>query len=68
MVVDNKYVMAERQEGIQRTGRPVVRTSRYSLVIHSSSSQLLVSVEVPQGPEQEVCAQRGRMPPSPGVP
>lgn len=33
MVGDNKYIMAECQQGIQLKGRPVIRTSRYSLVI-----------------------------------
>ncbi|XP_019328886.1 PREDICTED: laminin subunit alpha-1 [Aptenodytes forsteri] len=49
---DNKYIMAERQKGIQLKDRPVIRTSRYSLVIQNRSFQPLLSVELPQRPER----------------
>lgn len=54
---DNKYITAEHQKGIQLKDRPVIRTSRYSLGIQTSSFQPLLSVELPQRPEQEICAQ-----------
>lgn len=54
---DNKYIMVEHQKGIQLKDRPFARTNRYSLVRQNSSFQPLISMELTQRPEQEVCAQ-----------
>lgn len=57
LVGDNKYIVAECQQGVQLKGRPVIRTSRYSLVVQTSSFQSVLSVELHQRSEQEICAQ-----------